>query len=138
MSLGGLYCPGEEGGWQKFPSLELNQKLAIESLYFNSPGLVGYRNNQKVLGPTDFYIHMQRYIRSGKKDLDALNQAVYEVWANSNKDKHKGVQNRRNREAMMLCNIKPSEIENFNKFNCLMKNQLDELYAKLIKKSQAK
>lgn len=75
-----------------FYKLRMNEQLAIEDLYFNSPKLVKK--------DTSFYKHMHEYYKDGK--IDHLKVAVEEVRLHSNPTKNKGIQERRNRQADLL------------------------------------
>lgn len=79
--------------------LRPNERLAIESAYFNAPRTVN--------GSTRFWGHLHRYIQ--KKEIDGLKQAVIELKDFSNPEPanvRQGIQNRRNSEAEMLASFK--------------------------------
>lgn len=93
-------------GKDEFESLRPNEQLAIISLGYNSIGkLVGENTMFKKI--------MKKYIET--KDERYLLLAVEEVAKRSNRDKIKGVQNRRNKEAELLnstlcpCYTKPGQ-----------------------------
>ncbi len=69
-----------------------NERVGIEDAYFNAPVLVS--------GKTNFYRQMCAYVQTC--DQDCLLKAIYEIKSNSNPTKHKGIQNRRDRQAEML------------------------------------
>ena len=79
----------DKGHWERlFP----NERLAIESAYFNAPTLV----NKK----THFYAHICTYLDHGSSD--DLKAAVFELRHRSNAKKMRGLENRRRMEAIML------------------------------------
>lgn len=69
-----------------------NERVTIEDAYFNAPVLVSAK--------TKFYKHMCDYATNG--NADGLQKAIYELQYNSNPTKHKGIQNRRDKQAEML------------------------------------
>jgi len=75
-----------------WPKLRANEKITIISAYFNCPSLVAR--------DTNFYKNIREYAKTADKKY--LLEAVTEIKDNSNKDKLKGIQNRRNCEAAML------------------------------------
>ncbi|MBL3284609.1 hypothetical protein Sarmat_00459 [Rickettsiales endosymbiont of Paramecium tredecaurelia] len=75
--------------WHK---LRGNERIAILSLYFNSPKLVG--------GTTRFRSHIKQYIQT--RDVAHLKNAVDEVVNHSNPRKHHAVQRRRDSEGALL------------------------------------
>lgn len=79
-----------------FSKLRLNERLAIEDAYFNLPSLVDYRSN--------FMRHIKEYYRTG--DQRYLLEAVDEIKYRSNKKKIRGIQNRRNKQAVLLDSTK--------------------------------
>ncbi|WP_158706805.1 phage minor head protein [Candidatus Phycorickettsia trachydisci] len=72
--------------------LKPNEKMAIESLYFNSPSLV--RKGTK------FHENIKKYIETN--DPKYLKETCNEVKYKSNKNRHPGIQYRRDKEARML------------------------------------
>jgi GH24 family phage-related lysozyme (muramidase) len=103
------------GVWDK---LRPNERLAIESAYYNAPSLVMGPSTEKALIPaglrissskqTRFYGHMKRYTEH--QNEDALKQAVIELRCHSNAEKDPkirfGLQQRRNSEAELLASYK--------------------------------
>lgn len=75
--------------WDQFTG---NEKVGIEDAYFNAPVLVS--------GKTNFYRQMCAYVQTG--DQNCLLKAIYEIKSNSNPTNHKGIQNRRDKQAEML------------------------------------
>ncbi|GAB4162590.1 MAG: hypothetical protein Tsb006_0930 [Rickettsiaceae bacterium] len=75
-----------------WPKLRANERIAILSLYFNYPGLVGKNTN--------FRKHIQNYVKTN--DETYLRKAVDEVARRSNPSKDPGIQNRRYAEAELL------------------------------------
>lgn len=75
--------------WDQFTG---NEKVTIEDAYFNAPSLVN--------GKTNFYRQMCCYVNTC--DLNCLLKAIYEIKSNSNHTHHKGIQNRRDKQAEML------------------------------------
>jgi GH24 family phage-related lysozyme (muramidase) len=75
--------------WDQFKG---NEKVGIEDAYFNAPVLVS--------GKTNFYRQMCCYVQTG--DQNYLLKAIDEIKNNSNPTKHKGIQNRRDKQAEML------------------------------------
>ena len=103
-----------QGIWGK---LRANERLAIESAYFNAPSLVmGPVDRANVPGElklplaksTRFYGHMRRYCE--EQHMDALKQAVIELRCHSNAERDPkikfGLQQRRNSEAELLASYK--------------------------------
>ena len=82
-----------------------NERAVIEDGYYNGPGLVGYKNNIKSDGFTNFYKCMIKYAnnRLDPNFMKYLDRAVYELLVDSNPEKKTGTQNRRITEAFMLC-----------------------------------
>jgi len=84
--------------WQR---LKPNEKMSIESLYFNSPALV--RRYNPISGrneDTNFSKNIKKYIKTN--DPKYLKKAYNEVKYKSNKNRHHGIQYRRDKEAKML------------------------------------
>jgi len=82
---------------RKFKGVELqdHQYIALVSLAFNRPALIGP--------------NLTRQVRNG--DWSA---ATYEIMHKSNRTQHKGIQNRRNREAVMFAGVETlAAAENF-------------------------
>ena len=75
--------------WAK---LRLNERLVIEDAYFNGPKLVR--------SGTRFHGAMHAYARTG--DAKHLRQAVHEMRNRSNPEKSKGLQKRREAQAVLL------------------------------------
>ena len=76
--------------------LRLNERFALEDLYFNGPNL---------LRPdTSFFKYMHKYYETDDKKYLAL--AVNEVKSRSNRDKNKGIQARRDAQAEILDSTK--------------------------------
>lgn len=75
--------------WDRFKG---NERVGIEDAYFNAPVLVS--------GRTNFYRQMCCYVQTC--DQNCLLKAIYEIKSNSNPTKHKGIQNRRDKQAEML------------------------------------
>lgn len=75
--------------WNQFKP---NEKVGIEDAYFNAPVLVS--------GKTNFYRQMCCYVQTC--DQAYLLKAIYEIKRNSNPTNHKGIQNRRDKQAEML------------------------------------
>jgi hypothetical protein len=69
-----------------------NERVGIEDAYFNAPVLVN--------GKTNFYRQMCAYVQTGEQAC--LLKAINEIKNNSNPTRHKGIQNRRDRQAEML------------------------------------
>lgn len=79
--------------------LHPNERLAIESAYYNAPRTVN--------GDTRFWQHLHVYVE--KKELEGLKQAVFELKERSNPEPphvRQGIQNRRDSEAEMLSSFK--------------------------------
>lgn len=72
--------------------LRANERLCIEDSYYNCPALV---NNN-----TRFYQYINQY--ADTREMDYLEQAIYEIKNDSNPSDNRGIQNRRNVEAEML------------------------------------
>jgi len=84
--------------WERFKP---NEKMSIESLYFNNPSLVRrYDPKTSRSKDTNFSENMKKYVDTN--DPKYLKEAYKEVKYKSNKTKHPGIQNRRNREANAL------------------------------------
>lgn len=75
-----------------FDRLRMNERLVIEDCFFNGPKLVN--------SSTNFYKNMRDYYKIG--DIQHLKLAVIEIRDKSNPDKKKGVQTRRNGQAIIL------------------------------------
>lgn len=75
--------------WDRFKG---NERVAIEDAYFNAPVLVN--------GRTNFYRQMCAYVQTC--DKNCLLKAIYEIKSNSNPTNHKGIQNRRDKQAEIL------------------------------------
>lgn len=88
--------------WDK---LEPNERLAIEDLYYNGGGgLVGKKRNGE---DTNFKKNIDEYVKAKERgDTEAANKplddAIWETRKNSNAEKLRGIQNRRNSESEML------------------------------------
>ncbi|MGL5784828.1 MAG: hypothetical protein ACRCYZ_05160 [Alphaproteobacteria bacterium] len=105
--------------WKK---LKPNERLAIESAYYNAPSLVMGPSTDKALIPkglrlpsakqTRFYGHMKRYAEN--QNMDALKQAVIELRCHSNAEQDPkirfGLQQRRNSEAELLASYKVQRV----------------------------
>ncbi len=107
------------GVWEK---LKPNERLAIESAYYNAPSLVMGPPTDKALIPkglrlssckaTRFYGHMKRYVET--QNMDALKQGVVELRCHSNAEQDPkirfGLQQRRNSEAELLASYKVQRV----------------------------
>ena len=80
-------------GISRLAQFTLNQKMAIEDTYYNGPKISGAHTN--------YCICLKRYIAS--KNINYLDEAVYEILVNSNPTNHDGLKNRRRAQALMLC-----------------------------------
>lgn len=79
-------------GKENWNKLRVNERISILSLYFNYPRLVDHNTNCKK--------YITEYIETNNATY--LKSAVTEVKEKSNRAGHKGIQNRRNAEAVLL------------------------------------
>lgn len=83
--------------WDSFTP---NEKVTIESLYFNSHTLVRHYDGKSKYWDTNFSRNLRNYIKTSNSKY--LKQAINEVKYKSNKRKKVGVQVRMDRESLML------------------------------------
>jgi len=87
-------------------NLRPNERLAIEDAYYNAPSLVTKRRDKKTgqYIKTNFSQHIQNYVKTGEEKYlhDAVDEMRFHSNAETNAEVRKGIQNRREVQAVML------------------------------------
>jgi len=113
---------------RNFSALSPNKKIAIHSLWYNSPSLIG----------PNFTRALDAYTNSG--DMTYLLDCIYEIECNSNSaqgELYFGIQNRRYREAIMFSNraldfLMRVPEQYFAQFLYELRNDMPNLYEALV------